>query len=93
MNETRLVGGGWCALAVAGAVCGVALLGLGAASAAAPVQLKSRLGNWCLDGPNGNNAAVMVNPCDGSRSQRWVSNADDQIESAAFSGDCLGIIF
>jgi hypothetical protein len=39
------------ALVVVGAVLGVALLSAGVASAADPVQLRSRLGNWCLDGP------------------------------------------
>ena len=78
-------------LVVVGAVFGVALLGAGVASAADPVQLKSRLGNWCLDGPNGNNTATMVNPCDGSRSQLWVFNSADQIENVAFPGNCVSI--
>jgi hypothetical protein len=59
------------------------------ACAADPVQLKSRLGNWCLDGPNGNNTATMVNPCNGSKSQLWVFNSPGQIESVAFPGDPL----
>jgi hypothetical protein len=66
MHESRLIGGVRQALVVVGAVFGVALLSAGLASAADPVQLKSRLGNWCLDGPNGNNTATMVNPCNGS---------------------------
>jgi hypothetical protein len=78
-------------LVVVGAVFGVALLGAGVASAAEPVQLKSRLGPWCLDGPNGNNTATMVNPCDGSRSQLWVFNSADQIENVAFPGNCVSI--
>jgi hypothetical protein len=49
------------------------------------------MGNWCLDGPNGNNTATMVNPCDGSRSQLWVFNPAGQIESAAFPGHCVNI--
>jgi len=49
------------------------------------------LGNWCLDGPNGNNAAAMVNPCNGSKSQLWVFNAAGQIESVAFPGHCVSI--
>ena len=53
MRESRLMGGVRPALAVAGAVFGVALLSAGVASAAEPVRSKSRLGNWCLDGPNG----------------------------------------
>jgi Ricin-type beta-trefoil lectin domain len=79
------------AAVVAGAVFGVALLSAGVASAADPVQLKSRLGNWCLDGPNGTNTAMVVNPCDGSKSQTWVFNSVGQIESVAFPGDCMSI--
>jgi hypothetical protein len=78
------------ALVVVGAVFGVALLSAGVASAAVPVQLKSRMGDWCLDGPN-SNAATMVNPCNGSKSQLWVFNSAGQVESAAFPGECLSI--
>jgi hypothetical protein len=91
MHQSRLMGGVRRALVVVGAVFGVALLGAGVASAADPVQLKSRLGNSCLDGPNGNNAATMVNPCNGSKSQLWVFNSAGQIESVAFPGDCVSI--
>ena len=91
MHDSRLMGGMRRAPVVVGAVFGIAVLSAGVAGAADPVQLKSRLGNWCLDGPNGNNAATMVNPCDGSKSQRWVFNAAGQIESAAFPGACLSI--
>jgi Ricin-type beta-trefoil lectin domain len=76
---------------VVGAVFGVTLLSAGVASAADPVQLKSRLGNWCFDGPNGNNTATMVNPCDGSKSQLWDFNSAGQIESVAFTGQCVSI--
>ena len=69
---------------------GVALLSAGVASAADPVQLKSRLGNWCLDGPKGN-TATMVNPCNGSKSQLGVFSSAGQIESVAFPGNCLSI--
>ena len=69
MHESRLMCGMRPALVVVGAVFGVALLSAGVASAANPVQLRSRLGNWCLDGPNGNNTATMVNPCNGSKSR------------------------
>ena len=79
------------ALVVVGAVFGVALLSAGVACAADPVQLKSRLGNRCLDGPNGNNTATMVNPCNGSKSQLWVFNSAGQIESVAFPGNCVSI--
>jgi hypothetical protein len=91
MPESRLMDGVRRALVVVGAVFGVALLSAGVASAADPVQLKSRLGNWCLDVPNGNNAATMVNPCNGSKSQLWVFNSAGQIESVAFLGDCVSI--
>ncbi len=75
---------------VAGAIVGAALLSSGPANAD-PVQLRSRLGNWCLDGPNGNNTATMVNPCDGSKSQLWLFNPAGQVESAAFPGYCVSI--
>jgi hypothetical protein len=79
------------ALVVVGAVVGVALLSAGVASAADAVQLRSRSGNWCFDGPNGNNAATVVNPCDGSKSQLWDFNSAGQIESVAFPGACVSI--
>jgi hypothetical protein len=79
------------ALVVVGATFGVALLSAGVARAADPVQLRSRLGNWCIDGPGGNNAATVVNPCDGSKSQLWVFNPAGQIESAAHPGQCMTI--
>ena len=90
MRESQLMGGTRRALVVAGAVFGVALLTAGLANAADPVQLRSRLGDWCLDGP-GNNTATVVNPCNGSNSQRWVLNSAGQIESAAFPGHCVSI--
>lgn len=79
------------ALAVGGAAAGVALLSAGVAAAADPVQLKSRLGNWCLDAPNGNNTATVLNACAGAKSQLWVFNSAGQIESAAALGNCLTI--
>ncbi len=91
MYESRLMGSARRALSVGGAVFGVALLSAGVASAVDPVQLKSRLGNWCLDGPNGNNTATMVNACNGSKSQLWNFNGAGQIESAAFPGQCVSI--
>jgi len=90
MRESQLMGGTRRALVVAGAVFGVALLAAGLANAADAVQLRSRLGDWCLDGP-GNNTATVVNPCNGSNSQRWVLNSAGQIESAAFPGHCVSI--
>jgi hypothetical protein len=76
---------------IIGAALAAALLSDGMANAAGPVQLKSRLGNWCLDAPNGPNSAAMVNPCDGSTSQLWVFNPAGQIESAAFPANCASI--
>ena len=91
MNESQVVGGARRSLVVAGAVLGVALLSAGGASAAGPVQLKSRMGNWCLDSPNGSSAATMINACNGSKSQLWNFNPAGQIESVAFPGSCVSI--
>jgi hypothetical protein len=90
MHESQVMGGTRRALVVTGAVFGVALLSAGVANASDPVQLRSRLGDWCLDGP-GNNTAMVVNPCIGSNSQRWVLNSVGQIESVAFPGHCVSI--
>ena len=90
MDESRMMGGMRRGLLVAGAGVTVALLSAGVASAAGPVQLKSRMGNWCLDGPSGN-APTMINPCNGTKSQLWVFNAAGQIESVAFPGQCASI--
>ncbi|MDI3313641.1 MAG: RICIN domain-containing protein [Mycobacterium sp.] len=92
MQGSRLAGFGRRALVVVGAALGVVLPDPGVATAAAPVQLKSRLaGNWCLDAPDGNNTSTMVNPCDGSKSQLWVFSSPGHIESAAFPGQCVSI--
>ncbi|MDI3315072.1 MAG: RICIN domain-containing protein [Mycobacterium sp.] len=92
MPVSRSVGGVRRIPAVAGAVVAVTLLGAGVASAAGPVQLKSRLaGNWCFDAPNGNNTATMVNPCTGAKSQLWDFTPGGQIESVAFPGQCVNI--
>ena len=91
MHESRLKGGVRRALVVAGAGFGVALLSAGVASAADPVQVRSRLGNWCLDGPNGKDTPTILNPCNGSRSQLWVFDPDGRIESVAFPRQCLDI--
>jgi fructose-1,6-bisphosphatase len=57
------------------------------ASADGPVQLRSRLGNFCLDRPDANMfSATVINPCDESQSQRWNLTAAKQIESVAFPG-------
>ena len=91
MHESPLMGDMRRALVVFGAVVGAAVLSAGVASAAAPVQLKSRVpGNWCLDGPTASNA-TMVNLCNGSNTQLWSLNSAGQIESVAFPGQCLSI--
>ncbi|BBU22638.1 RICIN domain-containing protein [Mycobacterium xenopi] len=91
MHGLRLNGDVRRILVAAGAVFGVAALSTGVAGGADQIQLKSRLGNWCLDAPNGRNTATMVNPCDGSKHQLWILNPAGQIESAAFPGTCLSI--
>jgi hypothetical protein len=92
MDESRLVSGVRRGLVVVGAVLAVAVLSAGAASADGPVQLRSRLGDSCLDAPNGAIFTPMViNPCNGSDTQRWNLNAAGQLESVAFPGACLTI--
>lgn len=83
MRRTRV-------LALAGAVFGVAILCAGTAGADGPVQLKSRLGDFCLDAPSGSWVSpVVINPCNGTDFQRWNVNGDREIESVAFPGECL----
>ena len=90
MHELRLMGGVGRDLVVVGAVFGVVMLSVGAASADGPVQLSSRLGDVCLDAPSGSwLTAVVINPCNGTDFQRWNLNGR-QLESVAFSGECLG---
>ena len=91
MDGSRLKGGMRRAVAVAGAGVGVALLTSGVASAAYPAQLRSRLGNWCLDGPNGKETPVMINPCNGSKSQLWIFNDAGQLENFSFPRQCASI--
>ena len=62
----------------------------GPAAADGPVQIRSRMGDACLDGPTDAwPAHVMVNPCNGSNFQRWNVTGDQRLESAAFPGRCL----
>ena len=91
MHESRLMGGVRRALGVVGAVSGVVLLSAGVASTADQVQLKSRMGNWCLDAPGGSNTATVINPCNGSQSQLWIFNPAGQIQNVAVAGNCLSI--
>src|SRR4051812_35413335 len=75
---------------VVSTVFGVAVLSAGGASADGPVQLKSRLGDFCLDAPSGSwFTALVINPCNGTDFQRWNATDDGQFESAAFPGECL----
>lgn len=80
------------ALVIAGAVLGVAVLNVGVARADGPVQLRSRLGDVCLDAPSGSwFTPVVINPCNGSDFQRWNLTAARQLESVAFPGECLNV--
>ncbi len=90
MYESRLMGGVRQALVLVGAVLGVTALSAGEASADGPVQLRSHLGDVCLDAPTGSwLSPVVINPCNGADSQRWNLTADGQLESVAFPGECL----
>ncbi len=89
--HARLIGGARRALVIIGTMFSTALLSAGVVSAAGPVQLRSRLANVCIDAPNGNNTATMVNPCDGSKTQRWDFDSAGRIASVAFPGSCLSI--
>ncbi|OBK51805.1 RICIN domain-containing protein [Mycobacterium sp. 1081908.1] len=89
MRELRLMRGVGQALGVVTALLCVAVLFAGAADADGPVQLRSRLGDFCLDSPTGiYYAAVVINPCNGSDSQRWYLNGR-QLQNVAFPGGCL----
>jgi hypothetical protein len=88
-REMRMLGR---AGVVVGALFGVATLSAGAASADGAVQLRSRLGEVCLDAPSGSwVTALVINPCNGSDFQRWNLTATQQLESVAFSGECLSM--
>jgi Ricin-type beta-trefoil lectin domain len=90
MHESKLMGGVHRALVMVGAVFGVAALSAGEARADGPVQLRSRLGDFCLDTPTGNMfTPTVINPCNGTDFQRWNLTAAGQLESVAFPGACL----
>jgi Ricin-type beta-trefoil lectin domain len=92
MHESHWTGRARRAVVLAGAVFGAAMLSAGAASADGPVQLRSRLGDACLDAPNDSwFTPVVVNPCNGADTQRWNLNGDGRIESVAFPGRCLNV--
>lgn len=87
-----LAGGARQGLVVFGAAFGVAVLSAGGASADGPVQLRSRLGDVCLDAPSASwFTPVVINPCTGADSQRWNLTGDLRLESAAFPGQCLSV--
>jgi hypothetical protein len=90
MHESGLMGGVCRALVAVGAVFGIAVLSAGVASADGPVQLRSRLGDVCLDAPSGSwLTPVVINPCNMTDFQRWNLTAARQLESVAFPGECL----
>jgi hypothetical protein len=89
MHELRVMGGVGRARVVVGTVLGVALLSSGAASADGAVQIRSQLGDLCLDAPSFiGDIPVVINPCNGTDFQRWNLNGR-QLENAAFPGKCL----
>ncbi|MDT5350343.1 MAG: hypothetical protein QOH91_3630 [Mycobacterium sp.] len=66
MHKSRLMGNVRQAFVVVGAVLGVAVVSAGTASADGPVELKSRLGDVCLDAPSGSwYTPVVINPAMG----------------------------
>lgn len=89
MHRPRWMGG---AGRVVVGVCAALSLGFGAAGVAAAddsVRLTSRLGDFCLDAPSGDYfAAVVINPCADTDSQRWYLNGK-QLQNVAFPGGCL----
>ncbi|MFV8318285.1 ricin-type beta-trefoil lectin domain protein [Mycobacterium sp. 23] len=86
MRNFRSVNGVLVAIA---AVLGTAGLSAAPANADGPVQVKSRMGDVCLDAPDSSwLTAVVVNPCNGADSQRWNQNGE-QLESVAYPGNCL----
>ncbi|WP_439330753.1 ricin-type beta-trefoil lectin domain protein [Mycobacterium scrofulaceum] len=89
MHGSESLGGLGKAVGAVGAALGVVVLGAGPAAADGPVQVKSRLGDVCLDAPTGSwYSALLINPCNGSDFQRWNVNGL-QLESVAFPGSCL----
>lgn len=77
------------ALVLVAVALSVAVLSAGVASADGPVQLRSGIGDFCLDAPNGGwFTPVVINPCTDAASQRWNVNGDGY-ESVAFAGECL----
>jgi Ricin-type beta-trefoil lectin domain len=92
MLDVRMPGGARQALVLFGAVFVAAVLNAGAAAADGPTELRSRIGDACLDAPSaGWLTPVVVNPCNGGDTQRWNVTPDGRLESAAFPGQCLNV--
>jgi Ricin-type beta-trefoil lectin domain len=90
MRQTRSISGVRQILVVVGAVFAGAMPSAGEATADGPVAFKSRLGDVCLDAPNGGwPSNVMINPCNGTDFQRWNVTGDQKLESVVFPGRCL----
>jgi Ricin-type beta-trefoil lectin domain len=78
------------ATVIVGVVFAGAMTFAGGAAADGPVEIRSRLGDACLDAPSDNwPSHVVVNPCNGANFQRWNVTGDQRLESAAFPGKCL----
>jgi Ricin-type beta-trefoil lectin domain len=89
MHELRVMGGIGRALGIVSTVLGVAMRSAGAAGADGPVQIRSQLGDVCLDAPSLIwDIPVVINPCNGTDFQRW-NLTGRQLENAAFPGKCL----
>jgi hypothetical protein len=92
MHASQLTGPARRALLLVGALCGVAALSAGGAHADGPLQVRSRIGDACLDAPAANwLTPAVINPCNGTDFQRWNLTGDGRLESAAFPGQCLGV--
>jgi hypothetical protein len=75
---------------VVGAVFAGAITFAAEAAADGPVEIKSRMGDACLDAPSDAwPTHVVVNPCNGADFQRCNITGDQRLESAAFPGKCL----
>ncbi|RFZ41306.1 Ricin-type beta-trefoil lectin domain protein [Mycobacterium marinum] len=92
MGQSQLMGGLRRVIVVVSMVFGAATFNAGQAGADGPVQLKSRLGDVCLDAPSGSwITPVVINPCNGTDFQRWNLTDAQQLESVAFPGECLNM--
>lgn len=80
---------------VAAAFCAalvVEMLSVGTAHADTAVEVKSRLGDYCMDAPSANwLSPIVINSCNGTDYQRWTLTDFGRLESAAFPGQCLNV--